>query len=322
MAKLERSPWIWLDGSRRPWDDGRVHFVTHTLHYGLGVFEGTRAYAQPDGSTAVFRLDDHLRRLEDSAKIVRIELPYDRATLRDATLELVASGGQPSCYVRHLAFIGSGGMGVDPGDNPIRVGIATWKWGAYLGEAGMREGVRLAVASHSRLPVGSALGRAKATGNYIISVMAKRETKLRGYDDCVMLDASGFVAESSGANLFIVRDGRLKTPPPPGILPGITRDTVMHLARERGYEVGEMRFARDEMYAADEVFLTGTAAEVTPVREIDDRPIGRQAPGPITRELQKAYLDLVQGATSDEHGWLTAVPAAAPADSPGELVGA
>ncbi len=304
-----------------PWDEGRVHLLTHTLHYGLGLFEGTRAYEQEGGGTAVFRLEDHLKRLEDSGRIVRMDLPLDRDGIREATLELIAANGHTSCYVRHLAFIGHGVMGLDPADNPVRLAIATWHWGAYLGEEGMRDGVRLAIASHARLSIGSSFGRAKVTGNYITSVLAKREVVLRGYHDCVMLDAAGFVAESSGANLFIVRNGRLKTPPPPGILPGITRNTVMWLARQRGYEVREMPFARDEMYAADEVFLTGTAAEVTPVREIDDRPISSGRPGPITLELQQAYLDLVRGRLAGEEGWLTPVPAAAAVPT-GEVVGA
>jgi branched-chain amino acid aminotransferase len=261
-------------------------------------------------------LTDHLRRFKQSARIVRIELPFDQEAIERATLDLVAANDHDSCYVRHLAFVGDGTMGVDPGDNPIRLAIASWKWGAYLGEEGLRNGVRLAVSTHARLSFASSFGRAKASGNYITSVLAKREVVMRGYDDCVMLDDNGYVAESSGANLFIVRDGVIKTPPPPGILPGITRDTVMWLAAQRGWEVRQMAFARDEMYSADEVFLTGTAAEVTPVREIDDRPIGDGVPGPVSLELQGAYLALVRGEAAGLDGWSTAVPAAA------ELVGA
>ncbi len=299
------TPWIWMDGGLIPWDDGRVHLLTHSLHYGLGVFEGTRAYEQKDGSTAVFRLRDHLRRFKQSARIVRIDLPFDHDEMEKATLDLLEANEHESCYFRHLAFIGDGSMGVDPGDNPIRLAIASWKWGAYLGEEGMKKGVRLAVSTHARLSFASAFNRAKATGNYITSVLAKREAVLRGYDDCVMLDSNGHVAESSGANLFIVRDGVLKTPPPPAILPGITRDTVMWLAEQRGWELHQMPFARDEMYSADEVFLTGTAAEVTPVREIDDRPIGDGVPGPYALELQQAYLEMVGDSSLCPEGWST-----------------
>ena len=311
MSNSLATPWIWLDGGLVPWEEGRVHLLTHTLHYGLGVFEGTRAYEQAGGGTAVFRLADHMRRFQQSARIVRIDLPFDGDEMERATLELIAANGLDSCYIRHLAFIGDGSMGVDPGDNPIRLAIAAWKWGAYLGEDGLRNGVRLAVSTHARLSSASSFSRAKATGNYITSVLAKREVVLRGYDDCVMLDSNGHVAESSGANLFIVRDGVLKTPPPPGILPGITRDTVMWLAEQRGWEVRQMAFARDEMYSADEVFLTGTAAEVTPVREIDDRPIGEGVAGPVGLELQEAYLQMVCGETAVPEGWSCTVPAAA-----------
>ena len=310
MKSSIKTQWIWMDGGLVPFDDGRVHLLTHSLHYGLGVFEGTRAYKQKDGSTAVFRLRDHLLRFKQSARIVRIDLPYDHQTMEKASLDLVKANELESCYLRHLAFIGDGSMGVDPGDNPIRLGIACWKWGAYLGEEGMRKGVRLAVSTHARLSFGSAFNRAKATGNYITSVMAKREAVLRGYDDCVMLDANGYVAESSGANLFIVRDGVLKTPPPPAILPGITRDTVMWLAQQRGWELQQTPFARDEMYSADEVFLTGTAAEVTPVREIDDRQIGDGVPGPYALELQEAYLAMVRDVSLCPEGWSTPVPTA------------
>lgn len=302
-----------MDGRLVPFKEGRVHLLTHSLHYGLGVFEGTRAYKQNEGGTAVFRLRDHLRRFKQSARIVRIDLPFDQQTLEKASLDLVAANELESCYLRHLAYIGDGSMGVDPGDNPVRVAIASWKWGAYLGEEGLRSGVRLAVSTHARLSFASAFNRAKATGNYITSVLAKREAVLRGYDDCVMLDANGFVAESSGANLFIVRDGVLKTAPPPAILPGITRDTVMSLAEQRGWRVLQMPFARDEMYSADEVFLTGTAAEVTPVREVDDRPIGDGVPGPFTLELQEAYLSMVRDASLCPEGWTTPVPAPAAA---------
>ncbi len=300
-----------MDGGLVPWDEGRVHLLTHSLHYGLGVFEGTRAYEQTGGGTSVFRLSDHLTRFKQSARIVRIDLPFDHQALEKASLDLIEANEHDSCYLRHLAFIGSGSMGVDPGDNPVRIGIASWKWGAYLGEEGLRKGVRLAVSTHARLSFASSFGRAKATGNYITAVLAKREAVLRGYDDCVMLDANGYVAESSGANLFIVRDGVIKTPPPPGILPGITRDTVMWLAEQRGWELRQMSFARDEMYSADEVFLTGTAAEVTPVREIDDRPIGDGVPGPYSLELQQAYLAMVRDEGLCPKGWSTPAPAPA-----------
>jgi branched-chain amino acid aminotransferase len=310
MSESISTSWIWMDGDLVPWNEGKVHLLTHSLHYGLGVFEGTRAYEQKDGSTAVFRLHDHLRRLEQSARIVRLDLPFDHGEMQKATLDLLEANGHKSCYFRHLIFVGDGSMGVDPGDNPIRLAIASWKWGAYLGEEGLRKGVRLLVSTHARLSFGSMFHRAKATGNYVTGVLAKREAVLRGYDDCVMLDANGYVAESSGANLFIVRDGVLKTAPPPAILPGITRDTVMWLAEQRGWKVLQMPFARDEMYSADEVFLSGTAAEVTPVREVDDRPIGDGVPGPVALELQQAYLDMVSDGSLCPEGWST--PARAP----------
>lgn len=300
--------WIWLDGEFVAWDDARVHILTHTLHYGLGVFEGTRVYETTGGGSAVFRLDDHLRRLRRSAKIMQIDMTWSDDALIDATLELVARNQLPSCYLRHLVFVGDGLMGLNPKSNPIRTAIIGWPWGAYLGDEGLEKGIRCRVSSFVRHHPNAMMNKAKACGGYLNSILAKREALRVGYDEAIMLDTNGFVAEGSAENLFVVRGNRLRTPPLTSALDGITRDTVMQLARQEGLTVEEAYMSRDELYLADEIFLTGTAAEVTPVQSVDDRPVGEGRPGPITRNLQARYQAAVRGELADRAAWLRPIP--------------
>lgn len=301
---VEKLKCIWMDGKLVDWDDAKVHVLTHSFHYGVAAFEGIRAYETHDGRSAVFRLRDHIRRLVDSCKICTMELPYDADTIVEACKTTLVANEMKEGYVRPLAYIGDGVMGVFPANNPIRVLVAVWKWGAYLGEEAIKKGIRAKVSSFSRYQPNSMMTRAKLTGNYIGSVLAKKEAKSLGFDEAILLDVDGFVAEGSGENIFIVRDGRLKTTPLTSILPGITRDTVMTLACEMGLEVEEQRFSRDEMYIADEVFFTGTAAEVTGIREIDGRAIGRGTLGPITQRIQARYFDVIRGRVPEHQGWL------------------
>ncbi len=299
--------WIWLDGEFIPWDQANLHILTHTLHYGLGVFEGTRAYKQEDGGTAVFRLGKHLERLERSGKILQIENTYDRDTMAAATLELIARNNLESCYLRHLVFIDAGVMGLHPKDNRIRTAIIAWPWGAYLGEDGLAKGIRCKVSSYVRHFPNSSMSKAKATGNYINSILAKREVVANGYDEAILLDTDGYVAEGSGENIFMVRDGVLKTPPLTSILEGITRETVIQLARDSDIRVEQVLSTRDELYTSDEIFLTGTAAEITPVREVDDRPVGTGTPGPVTKKLQDLYFGVIEGRRPEYRDWLSPV---------------
>lgn len=317
MAEAPRTNYAWMDGELVPWERATVHILTHSLHYGLGVFEGTRAYQQAGGGTAVFRLDDHLRRLFRSARICNLELPFDLETWREATLQLIAANEHDSCYIRHLAFIGAGVMGLYPGDNPIRASITTWPWGAYLGEEGLRRGVRCKISSFARPHPNAAMTKAKVTGNYSNSILAKREVVAMGYEEAILLDTGGFVAECSGENVFIVRDKVVKTPAMTSVLEGITRDSIMQLARDRGYEVREATITRDELYGADEAFMTGTAAEVTPVREVDNRPIGTGTAGPITLELQDLFFRAIRGEVAEYAHWLTPVKVGEPATAVG-----
>jgi branched-chain amino acid aminotransferase len=311
MSDDPRSSFIWFDGEILPWDDAVVHVKTHTLHYGLGVFEGTRAYEQTPGGSAVFRLDDHLKRLRGSARVLELPLDYDHDTLRRATLELLRRNRLPSCYIRHIAFLGAGSMGLFPRANPTRVAILAWPWGTYLGEEGMRHGIHCKISSYARHFPNTALLKAKATANYLNSILAKREAIRSGYDEAILLDGHGLVAEGSGENLFIVVDGRLVTPPPTSVLQGITRDTVMRIAQSEGIPVDERHFTRDALYLADEVFLTGTAAEVTPVRMVDHRAIGESCPGPVTRRIQELFFLIVHGERPEWSHWLEPVPVAA-----------
>jgi branched-chain amino acid aminotransferase len=302
---VEKAKFIWLDGKFIPWDEAQVHIMTHSLHYGLGVFEGIRAYHCADGRTAIFRLKEHIRRLYDSAHVMQIDIPFRQADIESVCAEILRVNGQKEAYLRPLVFVGDGVMGLHPQNNPIRVAIISWIWGAYLGDEGLKKGIRAKVSSFARHHVNVMMTKAKATGNYINSILAKREATALGYDEAILLDTDGYVAEASGENIFLVRDGVIKTPPLTAVLPGITRDCLLTLARDFGIPVVEEIFSRDELYLADEIFLTGTAAEVTPVREVDGRRIGPGKPGPIAKKLQAAFFDVVKGVDSRYHHWLT-----------------
>ena len=301
---VEKLKSIWMDGKLVDWDDAQVHVLTHTLHYGLGAFEGIRSYELADGRSAVFRLREHVRRLADSCHIAQMQLPYAQDALAAACKETLAANGLKAGYIRPVAYIGAGVMGVHPQDNPVRVFIATWKWGAYLGEEALKKGIRAKISSYTRFQPNSIMTRAKLCGNYATGILAKREAKSLGFDEAIMLDSDGFCAEGSGENLFIVRDGRIKTTPLTCVLPGITRDTVLRLAQDAGLPVEEQRFSRDELYIADEAFFTGTAAEVTPIREVDGRAIGKGEPGPVVKRIQEAFFAVVQGRNPKYSGWL------------------
>jgi branched-chain amino acid aminotransferase len=298
---------IWLDGQFVAWDAARVHVLTHTLHYGLGVFEGIRCYQTADQRSAVFRLGDHLRRLYDSAHINLMKIPFDRARIEQACLETLRRNHLPAGYLRPIVFIGDGEMGLNPGSNAIRVAIVAWAWGKYLGEEGVERGIRAKISSFSRHFVNAKMTKGKTCGDYVNSILAKREALLDGYDEAILLDTQGLVSEASGENIFVVRDGVIATPTLHSVLGGITRATVIELARDKGIPVEERAITRDELYTADEVFLTGTAAEVTPVREIDRRAIGVGARGPIAATLQKAFFDVVSGCEAKYERWLTYV---------------
>jgi branched-chain amino acid aminotransferase len=298
---------IWLDGKLIPWEEAKVHVLSHGLHYGTGYFEGIRCYQLANGRSAVFRLHEHLQRLADSGKILGFPLPYTVEQLEVATLEVIRANNLKECYIRPLAFLGLGDLGVYAPNNPVNVCIAVWPWGAYLGDEGLTKGIRAKVSSYTRHHVNVMMTKSKTSGNYVNSVLAKAEVKHAGYDEAIMLDAEGYVSEASGENIFIVRGGRIKTTPLTSILPGITRDSIMTIARERGYEVAEERFTRDELYIADEVFFTGTAAELTPVREVDDRSIGTGSRGPITGEIQQAFFDIIKGKNEKYAKWLALV---------------
>ncbi len=308
---VEKLQWIWMDGKLVPWDDAKIHVLTHSFHYGAAAFEGIRAYATDDGRSAVFRLAEHVRRLEDSCKILGFAAPFTAAQISEACLLALSSNGLKEGYVRPLAYIGDGVMGVFPADNPIRLCVAAWKWGAYLGEEGLKKGIRVKVSSYNRPHPNSVMTRAKVTGNYVTGVLAKKEARGLGFDEADLLDPEGFVAEGSGENLFIVRGGKLKTTPLTCILPGITRDTVLALAKELSIDVEEQRFTRDELVIADEAFFCGTAAEVTPIREVDGRVIGSGGPGPVTKRIQSLFFDVVRGRSARHRGWLTSYEAGA-----------
>ncbi|MBM4138212.1 MAG: branched-chain amino acid transaminase [Nitrospira sp.] len=303
---LEPVEKIWMDGKLVPWQDANVHILTHSLHYGLAAFEGIRCYKGMSGS-AIFRLQEHVDRLFDSAHIGLMAIPYDKKQIADAIIETVRVNRVDACYIRPLVYIGYGSMGVHPGNNPIRVAIAVWKWGAYLGDDALANGMRACVSSFTRHHVNVSMTRGKISGYYVNSILAKQDAKSNGFDEAILLDAEGYVSEGSGENVFIVRKGKLKTTPLTSVLEGITRNSVIELARERMIQVVEERFTRDEMYIADEVFVTGTAAELTPVREIDHRTIGTGKPGPVTRALQEAFFSIVRGEDLAHASWLTRV---------------
>ena len=297
---------IWMDGSFVDWADAKVHVLTHSLHYGLAAFEGLRCYKGKSGS-AIFKMQEHVDRLFDSAHIGMMTIPYEKKQVAEAIVETVRSNKLEACYIRPLIYIGYGAMGVYPGDNPIKLAIAAWKWGSCLGDDALANGMRACVSSFTRHHVNVSMTRGKISGYYVNSILAKREAKANGYDEAILLDPEGYVSEGTGENIFIVRKGRLKTTPLTSILEGITRNAVIELAREQGLVVLEERFTRDEMYIADEVFVTGTAAELTPVREIDKRAIGTGKPGPVTAALQKRFFSIVRGEDPSHDSWLTRV---------------
>ena len=301
---VEKLSKIWMDGKLIPWEEANVHILTHSLHYGLAVFEGIRCYICKDGKSAVFRLREHVDRLFDSAQIGDIKIPYSNREIAEACKETLRVNQLKEGYIRPIVFIGEGVMGVYPGDNPIRVAIIAWSWGAYLGDGALEKGIRVKVSSYTRHHVNVMMTKAKICGNYVNSVLAKREVMKMGYDEALMLDTEGYVSEASGENIFMVKNGVLKTTPLTSVLPGITRDSVIRIAKAKKIPLLEERFTRDELYTAQEAFFTGTAAELTPIREIDNRIIGNGKPGPVTKELQAAFFDIVKGKNSEYREWL------------------
>ena len=304
MSMADRDGFIWYDGKLVPWRDATTHVLTHSLHYGLAVFEGVRAYKTVSG-TAIFRLQDHTNRLFASAHIYRMPMPYDKATLNAAHLDVVRSNKLESCYLRPIAFYGSEKMGVSPRGAATHVSIAAWPWGAYLGEEGMEKGIRVKTSSYSRHHVNVNMARAKFAGTYANSILANMEATEDGYDEALLLDVDGFVAEGAGENLFVVKDGVIYEPEIASALMGITRNTVITLAAELGYKVIAKRLTRDDIYIADEAFFTGTAAEVTPIRELDNRTIGAGSRGPLTAKLQSLFFDVVNGKVPAHADWLS-----------------
>jgi branched-chain amino acid aminotransferase len=302
----DRDGVIWVDGELVPWREAQVHVLTHTLHYGMGVFEGVRAYKAEQG-TAIFRLPQHTRRLFGSAHIMKMPVPWDRETIDAAHKAVVHENGLDSAYIRPMFFYGSEGMGLRADNLKVHAIVAAWEWGAYLGAENMERGIRIKTSSYTRHHVNINMCKAKANGHYINSMLALNEALTSGYDEAMLLDVDGFVAEGSGENIFIVRDGVLYTPDLTSALEGITRDTIVQLAQDEGLQVREKRITRDEVYLADEAFFTGTAAEVTPIREVDDRLIGHGGRGPVTERLQGLYFDVVHGRREKYAGWLTVV---------------
>jgi branched-chain amino acid aminotransferase len=297
---------IWMDGKFVSWDKAKVHVLTHTLHYGLGVFEGIRCYQTGKGP-AIFRLDEHIDRLFNSAHIFLIDIPYSKKDIRDATIKTVRVNNIKECYIRPIVYLGYGGMGLYPKGNPVNVSIAVWSWGTYLGEKGIKNGIRIKTSSFIRNHVNASMTRGKVCGYYINSQLAKKEAISCGYDEAILLDTEGYVSEGSGENIFIVRNGILKTTPLTSILEGITRNSIIKIAGDENIKIVEERFTRDELYIAEEAFLTGTAAEVTPIREADGRNIGNGTPGKLTRKLQSIFFDIVKGRNKKYKSWLTSV---------------
>lgn len=299
---------IWFDGEMVPWDSAQVHLLTHSLHYGLGAFEGIRAYKRADGTTTIFRLREHIDRLFDSCKLVLIEPRVSKEEVLRACVDVLRENKLEEGYLRPVVFVGEGAMGILIRDNPIRTGVIAWKWGAYLGEDALKNGIRAKISSFARHHINVSLAKAKMMGQYTNSVLAKREAKLGGYDEAIMLDTNGYVSEGTGENIFLVKNGVVYTPDLScSILEGITRGTAITIARELGLTVVETRITRDQLWLADEVFLTGTAAEITPVREVDDRAIGTGKVGPVTKKVQERYFDIVKGSDTSHPEWLTRV---------------
>jgi branched-chain amino acid aminotransferase len=299
---------IWLDGALVPWDSATDHLLAHTMHYGVGAFEGIRAYQRSDGRTAIFRLREHIDRLLDSAVICTMDVPYSREQIMAACHEVVRTNKMSACYLRPLIYLGYGALGLGSFEPPVRTMVACYEWGAYLGEEGLRKGIRCMISGFTRANSNAVMNKGKICGQYVSSVLAKRMAIKSGFEEALMLDPQGYVAEGTGENIFIVKRDVVRTPPTSGaILSGITRDTTIQLLREQGVEVREEPISRDELYIADEVFLTGTAAEITPVREIDHRRIGRGESGPLTRRLQEAFFSVVKGADAKHEHWLSFV---------------
>jgi len=297
---------IWIDGALVPWDNATDHLLAHTMHYGVGVFEGIRAYQRGDGRTAVFRLREHVDRLFDSAQICTMDIPYTRDQVTQACLEVVRSNKMTACYLRPLVYLGYGALGLGSLEPPVRTMVACYEWGAYLGDDGLKKGIKCMVSGFTRANGNAVMNKGKICGQYVTSVLAKRMAIKSGFEEALMLDPQGAVAEGTGENIFVVKRDVIRTPATSSaILAGITRDTAIQLLREQGVEVREEPIARDELYTADEVFLTGTAAEITPVREIDHRKIGRGEAGPVTRRLQEAFFSIVKGKDSKHEHWLT-----------------
>ena len=306
MSMADRDGVIWYDGKMVPWREATTHVLTHTLHYGMGVFEGVRAYETPNGA-AIFRLQEHTDRLFRSAHILGMKMPFDKATINEAQRAVVRENGLKSGYLRPMAFYGAEAMGISAKNLSVHVIVAAWPWGAYLGQEALERGIRVKTSSFSRHHSNVTMCKAKANGNYMNSILAHKEAEMDGYDEALLLDVDGFVSEGSGENIFIVRARKLYTPDPSSALVGLTRDTIIQLAEENGLQVIEKRITRDEVYIADEAFFTGTAAEVTPIRELDNRVIGEGARGPITAKLQASYFDCVYGRSPAHAEWLTPV---------------
>jgi len=307
MSMADRDGWIWYDGKLVPWRDANTHVLTHTLHYGMGVFEGVRCYNTVDGP-AIFRLRDHTNRLFNSAAIYQMKIPFTREEIEAAHVACVRENKLESCYIRPIVFYGSNALGVAAKSNPVRVAIGAWPWGAYLGNDAIEKGIRVKTSSFTHHHPNITMCKAKAVGNYTVSILANQEALHDGYEEAMLLDPTGFVCQGSGENVFIVRDGVLATPDlGSGALDGITRQSIITIARELGITIEERRISRDEVYIADEAFFTGTAAEVTPIRELDNRPIGSGVRGPLTQKLQAIYFDVVNGRDASKKHWLTKV---------------
>ncbi|RRD58909.1 branched-chain amino acid transaminase [Comamonadaceae bacterium OH2545_COT-014] len=307
LSLADRDGKIWMDGQLIDWREAKVHVLTHTLHYGCGAFEGVRAY-KTDKGTAVFRLQEHTERLFNSAKILRMKMPFSQDEVNEAQKEVVRANGLESCYIRPLVWIGSEKLGVSPKANAIHVMVAAWAWGAYLGEDGLKKGIRVKTSSYTRHHVNITMTQAKTVSNYTNSILANMEATDDGYDEALLLDSAGFVSEGAGENIFIVKGGVIYTPDlSAGALNGITRNTVLHIAKDLGLDVVQKRITRDEIYIADEAFFTGTAAEVTPIRELDRITLGAGERGPVTEKVQNAFFDIVGGRNAKYAHWLSAV---------------
>ena len=305
IKKLDR---IWFDGSFVPWDQATDHLLAHTMHYGVGTFEGIRAYQRADGRTAIFRLREHIERLLDSCTICTLDCTFTRDQLMAACTEVVKVNKIAACYLRPLIYLGYGALGLGSLESPVRTMIACYEWGTYLGDEGLKKGIKCMISGFSRANSNAVMNKGKICGQYVSSVLAKRMANKSGFEEALMLDPQGYVAEGTGENIFVVKHGVVRTPPSSGaILAGITRDTTIQLLREHGIEVREETIARDELYIADEVFLTGTAAEITPVRDIDHRKIGRGESGPVTRRMQESYFSIVKGSDTKHDHWLSYV---------------